>query len=206
MGHPLHPILITLPLGSSIAGWVFSTLDVLQTNTSLTVAGKDSPFNSIAYYNLLFAIGTGLLAAAPGLWDQLYLPPSRAKRVGWVHGIANVISLVLYGAAVAVQRGQAKQYGGVARGSMTAWFILTAGIGISGFAGFLGGELVNRLGVGVDEKADLNAKLSVTHGSNPSPNDRINLSLNTLFETDHAVREKAGEVKDSIASRTRKQA
>lgn len=166
----------------------------------------DSPFHSIAYYNLVFAIGTGLLAALPGLWDQLYLPPSRAKRVGWIHGGANVISIILYAAAVAAQRGQAKQSGGVARGSMTAWLLLTAGIGISGFAGFLGGELINRLGVSVDADANLNAKLSITHGSKPDPKDRINLSLNTLFETDHAVREKAGEVKESIASRTRKQA
>lgn len=185
---------------------MFSTLDILQSNTSVKLVGTDNQFHSIAYYNLIFAIGSGLLAALPGLWDQLYLPPSRAKRVGWIHGAANVVSLVFYAAAVATQRGQAKQSGAIARGSVTAWLLLTTGIGISGFAGFLGGELVERLGVSVDKEHNLNAKLSITHGSKPNPNDRMNLSLNTLFETDGAVREKAGEVKDAISSRTRKNA
>src|SRR5688572_30668513 len=88
--HPIHPMLIVLPLGL----WVFSFVcDVIY-----RWFDPRPLWDTVAYYTMLGGIGGAVLAAVPGFIDWLSLTPgSRSKRIGTFHMILNVAALVLYG-------------------------------------------------------------------------------------------------------------
>jgi uncharacterized membrane protein len=100
----------------------------------------------------------GVVAAVPGSIDWLAIPRNtRAWRIGVVHGLGNVLGVLgLFGASWYFRREEPARpaevalllsLGGVLVGSVTAW---------------LGGELVDRLGVGIDRGAHLDSPNSLT--------------------------------------------
>jgi uncharacterized membrane protein len=103
---------------------------------------------------------TGLLAAVPGTLDWLAIPrTTRAKRVGLIHGVGNVIVVALFAVSWFLRRDEP---------TLPPTEAVVAGLlgaGIAVVTGWLGGELVNRLGVGVDDGANLNAPSSLTSRS-----------------------------------------
>jgi uncharacterized membrane protein len=76
--------------------------------------------------------------------------------VGRVHGIGNVIVVVLFSISWYLRHDNISDPG------MPAVLFGIAGAGLAGFTGWLGGELVNRLGVGVSDGANLNAPSSIS--------------------------------------------
>src|SRR5256885_16403503 len=77
-GHPVHPMLIVLPLGLLSVGVVF---DIVY------LATNDPTFAEVAFWNITVGIAGGLLAAVFGLIDWLAIPKgTRAKRLGLWHG------------------------------------------------------------------------------------------------------------------------
>ena len=149
LGHPIHQQLIVFPLGLLGMAVIFDLISFWTDNPLWTQA---------AFYMIGAGIVTGLLAAVFGLADWLAIPRNtRAKRIGAVHGIGNVIVVLLFAvsfyfrwqdtAGVPVPLGYACSF---------------IGFGIALFTGWLGGELVNRLGVGVDEGAHVNAPSSLS--------------------------------------------
>ena len=149
LGHPVHPMLVVIPLGLFIAA---AALDALY------YWRGDTMFATISYYNIAGGILGGLLAAVFGLVDWLAIPSgTRAKRIGLFHGALNVIMVMLF-SAVWLARTALPDYA-------PTTFILgveAAAITLAMIAGWLGGELVDRLGVGVDEGANLNAPNSLS--------------------------------------------
>ena len=149
LGHPVHPMLVVIPLGLFIAA---AALDALY------YWRGDTMFATISYYNIAGGILGGLLAAVFGLVDWLAIPSgTRAKRIGLFHGALNVTMVMLF-SAVWLARTALPDYA-------PTTFILgveTVAITLAMIAGWLGGELVDRLGVGVDEGANLNAPNSLT--------------------------------------------
>jgi uncharacterized membrane protein len=100
---------------------------------------------------------SGFLAAPFGFIDWLAIPAgTRAKRVGAVHGAGNLFVLVLYSMSWA-QRGAEPG----APAAMAFVFSFAGGL-IALYTGWLGGELVDRLGVGVDDGANVNAPSSLS--------------------------------------------
>ena len=100
---------------------------------------------------------TGLLAAPFGFIDWLAIPAgTRAKRIGAIHGLGNVVVLLLFAASFVLRAGTPQTPGTLA---LTLSF--AAGC-LSLATGWLGGEVVDRLSVGVDEGAHLNAPSSLT--------------------------------------------
>jgi uncharacterized membrane protein len=148
-GHAIHPMLITLPPGLLGTAVVFDILRLIGNNTGFATA---------SFY--MIAAGTigGLLAAVFGLIDWLAIPAgTRAKRVGLWHGVGNVVVVVLFALSWLLRRGQADyQPQGVA-----FWLGLVAVL-LALATAWLGGELVERLGVGVDEGANLDAPSSLS--------------------------------------------
>ena len=65
LGHPLHPILIVLPLGLLSMAVIFDIVQLLTRNNTFSV---------VAYWNIAAGVVTGLLAAAVGLRDWLAIP------------------------------------------------------------------------------------------------------------------------------------
>jgi uncharacterized membrane protein len=147
-GHPIHQMLIVLPLGL-LAGVVL--FDVLA-----LVLGGDV-WRVVAYWLIPAGVVTGLLAAVFGLIDWATIPRgTRARRVGIVHGAGNVLVVALFTVSWLL-RGDA-----TAQPTILAYALSFAGGGLSMLTGWLGGELVNRLGVGVDDGAHLDAPSSLS--------------------------------------------
>ena len=148
-GHPIHPMLIVLPLGLFISAGI---LDAVYLGTGNAALG------TVGFWNIGVGILGGLLAAVFGLIDWLAIPSStRAKRIGLMHAGINVVVIGIL-AFVWLDR-----FVTVDHLPSTRNVIIEAGaLGLLMVAGWLGGELVDRLGVGVDEGANLNAPNSLS--------------------------------------------
>jgi uncharacterized membrane protein len=106
---------------------------------------------------ILAGIIGGLLAAPFGWIDWFAIPAgTRAKSVGLIHGLGNTVVLLLFAASIWL-RYDAPQAPG-----MWDHLFSFGGALLSGVTGWLGGELVGRLGVGVDDNANLDASNSLT--------------------------------------------
>jgi uncharacterized membrane protein len=148
LGHPAHPILVVFPLGLFATAVIF---DVLY------LAGRDPLFASVAYWMIVAGIIGGLVAAPFGLVDWLAIPwETRAKAIGMLHGLGNALVLLLFMGSWLLRRN--------VPGAPGTWAHVLAfgGAGLVLLTGWLGGELVDRLGVGVDEGANLNAPSSMS--------------------------------------------
>jgi uncharacterized membrane protein len=147
-GHPAHPILVAFPLGLLGTASIF---DGIQRATG------NEDWSEAAHYMMGAGLISGAAAAVPGLIDYLAIPEqTRAKQVGLLHALGNVAFLGLFAASWAMRRENP------GRPSGSALALSFAGVALSVVTGWLGGELVDRLGVGVDDGANLNAPSSLT--------------------------------------------
>ncbi len=167
LGHPVHPMLVVFPLGLLSTSVVF---DALHTFT------KKKDFAKVSYWTLVGGLIGGLAAAPFGIRDWLAVPQdTRAKQIGLVHGVGNDIVISLFGLSWLLRRGKPEQPGATAVG------LSLLGASLSMATAWLGGELSYRLGVGVDNGANLNAPSSLQE---PSAH---NLLTGKSDETDHQV-------------------
>src|SRR5262249_23302296 len=91
LGHPVHPMLVVFPLGLLCTSVAF---DILARATS------NSTWAITAYYLIGAGIIGGLLAAIPGAIDWWGIPrDTRARRIGLVHGLGNVVVVLLFAAS-----------------------------------------------------------------------------------------------------------
>jgi uncharacterized membrane protein len=149
LGHAVHPILIVFPLGLLAMSVIFDV--VFMTTRSPTLA-------SVSFWNIAAGIIGGLLAAVFGLWDWAAIPDgTRAKRVGLVHGVGNVVVVAVFALSWWLRRDDPAHLPGPL--TMTLEVI---GLVLAAVTGWLGGELVERLGVGVDRGAHLDAPSSLS--------------------------------------------
>jgi uncharacterized membrane protein len=99
----------------------------------------------------------GLVAAVFGLMDWLAIPRgTRAKAIGAWHGSANGIVVLLFVGSWLLR------VPGAAQPPASAVALSFIGVCIGAVGGWLGGELVDRLGIGVDEGANPNAPSSIS--------------------------------------------
>jgi uncharacterized membrane protein len=147
-GHPVHQMLIVFPLGLLATAVFFDVIFLVTDSPAWTMA---------AFYMIGVGVLTGLAAAVPGAIDWLAIPRgTRAKRIGLVHGAGNVVLVALFAVSWFLRRDQPAD---PPTGAVVAGLL---GAGLSVVTGWLGGELVNRLGVGVDDGAHLDAPSSLT--------------------------------------------
>jgi uncharacterized membrane protein len=148
-GHPIHPMLVVFPLGllATAVG-----LDLCYVFTGKVLLAQ------VAFWNIGIGIVSGLVAAVFGLWDWLAIPSgTRAKGVGLKHGGGNVVVVVLFVACWFMRRESPTH-----EPTLPALVLELAALGLALVTAWLGGELVNRLGVGVDDGANLNAPSSLS--------------------------------------------
>jgi uncharacterized membrane protein len=149
LGHPIHPMLVVLPLGLFVMSVIFDALSLARDNVI---------FGVVAYWNILAGVTGGLLAAVFGLIDWLAIPNgTRAKRIGLLHGGTNVLVVLLFAYSWWTRSNTVD-----AMPTTTLFVVQVIALLMGAFAGWLGGELVDRLGVGVDEGAHLNAPNSLS--------------------------------------------
>jgi len=157
LGHPVHQQLIFFPLGLFVTAAAFDLI-------SLT---GDARWTQMAFYMIGAGILTGLVAALFGLMDWIQVPDgTRARRIGAFHGVGNLLVVLLFIASFFLR------WPNPAAAPMLAyWFSYAAAILVL-ITGWLGGELVDRLGVGVDPGANVNAPNSLETESEMSHEHR----------------------------------
>ncbi|HEX2910858.1 MAG TPA: DUF2231 domain-containing protein [Chloroflexia bacterium] len=148
-GHPLHQMLIVFPLGLLAAAVIFDII---------SLASGTTHWSEMAFYMIAAGIIGGLTAAVFGLIDWLGIPShTRAKAVGLWHGAGNVVVVVLFAVSWLLR------YGNPASPGTLALLFSFVAVALALVTGWLGGELVDRLGVGVDNGANLDAPSSLSN-------------------------------------------
>lgn len=151
LGHAIHPILIVFPLGLLATGVVFDVIYLIWGNPEMA---------TVAYWMISAGIVGGLIAAPFGWIDWFAIPSdTRAKTIGLMHGLGNITALLLFAGSWWLRNDLP------ARPETLASILSFLGAGMAAVGGWLGGELVERLGVGVDEGANLNAPNSLSNAS-----------------------------------------
>ncbi len=152
-GHPVHQMLVVFPLGLLGTGVVFDLVYIATGKPLMAI---------VAHYMIAAGIVGGLLAAPFGWIDWSGIPKgTRAKAVGLVHGLGNLTLVLLFIGSWFLRRPAPEAPG------MLAHALGFVGAAMSLVTAWLGGELVDRLGVGVYEDAGLNAPSSLHAGSQP---------------------------------------
>jgi len=129
LGHPVHPLLVMLPMGS----WTSAVLlDWLGGEDAETAAS--------------LLVGAGLASAVPTVatgyadWADTELGSDPVRRIGIVHAACNATAVGLFAASLA-----ARAAGARGRGKLLALL----GLSSVGVGGYLGGHLTYAEGVGV---------------------------------------------------------
>lgn len=148
-GHSLHQQLVPLPIGLLVGSVAFDVAYIVQ---------GDPRWGLIAFWLIVAGLVTVLLAAPFGTIDWLAVPKgTRAKRIGALHGIGNLVVGALFLVSALGRRDTPET-------PALLWQLVSfAGIALAGLTAWLGGELVSRLGVGVTPGAHLDAPSSLTH-------------------------------------------
>ncbi len=147
LGHPIHQMLIVFPLG------------LLATAVGFDVVGlfRGGLWSTMAYYLIAVGVVSGLVATIFGLIDYLAIPRgTRARYIGTLHGIGYVVVVALFAAGWLLRRHAPGNPGA------DALIFSFLGVAIALGTGWLGGELVGRLGIGVDDGAHPNSPSSLS--------------------------------------------
>ncbi len=148
LGHPLHQMLIVFPLGLLVTAVIFD---------GIHYATAGPRWAEVAYWMIAAGLIGGLLAAVPGVVDWAAIPSgTRAKAIGTWHGLGNVGVLVLFAVSLYLRSDNPSAP------TAAASLLSLAGLLLGAVTAWLGGELVDRLGVGVDPGAHLNAPNSLS--------------------------------------------
>ncbi|MCM2277745.1 MAG: DUF2231 domain-containing protein [Oligoflexia bacterium] len=138
MKHPLHPLLVHIPVGLWVASFV----------SDIVYMANGSPnFAILSYFCILFGLIGAAIAVPAGMADYLSIPAeTHPKRIATTHLMLNVIVTVLFLINFLSRRGLEEGVPGmITRGQ----FILTLfSIVLLGISGYLGGLLVYDHGIG----------------------------------------------------------
>ncbi len=130
LGHPVHPLLVLLPMGT----WTSAVL-----LDWLGGEGAEDAADGLVAAGLLTALPT--VATGYSDWADSEIASDSVRRVGAVHAACNATAAALFGVSLAAR----------AKGSRGAGKALAlAGFGVVGAGGFLGGHLTYAEGVGVN--------------------------------------------------------
>lgn len=144
LGHPLHPLLVTVPIGAYTSALLFDGLDNRNAADTMVALGVLST----------------VPAAYTGLSDWRDTEGAE-RRVGLVHSVANSASLGLFLASLVARRSGNRRLG---------IGLSLAGYGFVSLGGWLGGHLTYALGVGVDTTAFQQAPEEWTYAA---PEDEV---------------------------------
>lgn len=143
-GHPIHPMLIVFPIGLYLTSFVFD----------LVYLGTNDPFwYRMAFWVMLIGFIGNLAAAFPGFVDYMAIPPkTETRKVALYHMGVGLTIAVLYLLNLLLRNW------GTAEANELPWIPVLLnlfGAGLIGIQGWLGGELVYRFGIGVEERREV---------------------------------------------------
>ena len=135
-GHPIHPMLVPVPIGL----FVFS----LVCDLAFLWGSGNAAWSTVALYTLGGGIVGALLAAVFGLVDLMSLAPSPAKRIGIWHMVINLTLVALFAASFWL-----RIEGAVSRLPL---MLSMVGVALLAISGWLGGHMVYVHGVAVGQQ------------------------------------------------------
>ena len=155
-GHPLHPMLVTFPIGCFVAAVVCDIISIW--------AGPVF-WAEMSTWLLLFGVLGALLAAFFGLVDYLSAPmTATAKSIAAWHMTLNIAMIVLFGLACAIRF--------LDHTSVAGYALTGLGICVLAVAGVLGGSVAHTHLVGSSE-ADVGTAREAADRTVATPRERL---------------------------------
>jgi uncharacterized membrane protein len=140
-------MLIPFPLGLLVTSFVFDVVYLLTGN------GK---WAEIAFWMIAAGVISGLLAAIFGTIDLARVPDgTRAHSVGVWHAVFSVGMMVLFAVSWLLRIGAPMEPGAI------PIILSLLGVDLAVLTGWFGGELVDRLGMGVYDRVHLDSPSSL---------------------------------------------
>ena len=140
-GHPIHPILVTVPIGAWVASLIF---DIIAFASST----DEAVFAEGAYWLILIGIIGAVLAAVFGLVDLLGIGRgTRAFKTGLMHMGLNLTVVVLFVIDFIIRAA-----GDYEEATVAGLIITIIALLLLSASGYLGGELAYRFGVRVADE------------------------------------------------------
>ena len=132
--HPIHPMLVTVPIGLWIFSFVCDLAFVLGSGATL--------WFTLGFYTMIGGLIGALVAAIPGMIDMLSLHGA-VKKIALTHMALNLTVVVLYAVNIGTRVTGTEIAG--------APFVLSiVAITLLAISGWLGGHMVYVHAVGVD--------------------------------------------------------
>ena len=136
-GHPIHPMLVPIPIGL----WIFSFVCDL----AFVLGAGATHWATLSYYTMIGGIIGAILAALPGVIDMISLA-GRPKKIAIAHMLLNLTIVLLYAINIGTRIGGAATAG-------TPLVLSGVAVGLLALSGWLGGHMVYVHGVAVETKA-----------------------------------------------------
>lgn len=136
-GHPIHPMLVPIPIAFFIAALVTDLIFMLDRSNGWATAST---------WLLGGGLGGALLAAVAGFTDFASNRRIREFRDAWLHLFANLTVVLIEGVNLILRLPDAAVAGSF------GVYLSGAAVVILAFSGWKGGELVYRHGVGQIER------------------------------------------------------
>lgn len=171
--HPIHPMLVSLPIGLWTASLAYDVAAAAQEGD-----GRARCRNT-AEDMMLAGLAGALAAAVPGIVDYIAVipPESSAKDRAATHGLLNVGITTLYGLNWLLRRHSPDRWG---RWLGTPLSVL--GIGGLMVSGWLGGTLVYRNQIGVDHRGPNATKWLESGPLEGAPGEPVEVAAMEEFE------------------------
>ena len=134
--HPIHPMLVPIPIGCWIFSFVCDLMFVLGSGASL--------WFTLGFWTMIGGLVGALIAAAPGIIDMLSLTGA-PKKLALTHMVLNITVVLLYAVNIGMRINGAEVVG------LPLAFSI-AGVMLLATSGWLGGHMVFVHRVGVDER------------------------------------------------------
>lgn len=134
LGHPLHPALTDIPVGAWTAASILDMLNILTGSRTLGACADTTT-----------AIGTavGVVTVLAGLTEGQH-PSGQARRISAIHGLTNIGVTLVQGISLAA-RALGNRRTGQALSALAYGSVIVSS--------YLGGELLDKFGVGVNHAA-----------------------------------------------------
>jgi uncharacterized membrane protein len=132
-GHPLHTMLVALPIG--LFAWSFIALLIF-------IASDDSrSWYDVAYYSAVAGVVTALIAALPGFGDlvTMAVKNDRTKPLALAHMALNLSAVAVYAVVAVLMYDDGARSGGPLGAALALQIV---GMAMLGLSGWLGGEMV----------------------------------------------------------------
>jgi uncharacterized membrane protein len=156
--HALHPMLVVFPVGLLATSVVWDICYLATGNRS---------WGMIATATIVAGVVGALAAAIPGFIDWLAIPRgTRARRIGVYHMVLNLIVVGLFVVSLVGRLMAPGGYDAAGAARMAPGWI---GLVIMTVSSWLGGELIETLGISVSDSANPDAPSSLRQRRHHQP-------------------------------------